>query len=1015
MAGNLYEVQVTATNNITSDTQLLTVEVTQDTTIPSVWNMGPTVLMGDSLTRGSTGYYDSYANYFKTRCVNGGYAPEFKGLLFNPADPYGPLLSDPGGVPVAANGGWTISTLSDRISQIAALNAKTFVLMIGTNDINTSVYVANIGTTLTTFLNNLSSAVGGFTGDKRIVVVSPPKTPTMNNDSYNLYVSTATTWVAQNPSNRKFLNASTVSLVQGTDLTSDTVHFTASGADKIGKFIYDGMVAGFGGSSGSTPTPTPAPTPSPTPVPTPSPTPAPAPGGTATVGEISLVAQVSGVNAVAATVNAPANSLVVFGVSMYNGSGAPLPQVTSNPSLVWTVRNTAVDTGNHRITIFTAQTVNAGNVTVTATALNSSGQVRTDSNSTFVAQAVSVTGHDTGSPVRTSGAKHVTDGSASITITAEIPSLAGDLALSFVAPVSSNGIALGTSAGWTNVARINTGFMTWAHDRRTITAGETTTITSTPTTGNLEWGARGALVVVRKSEGATPEPAPSPTPAPTPAPSGGWTINSITIMGDSLIEGWQPTNTYSPVSRLRSRLVSTGYSPTFLGILNRTSWPGSYPVAAIGGWKVSNLQSNVAAIGATGANTYILTIGTNDVASSAPNIGTEVTTFLNALSSAIGGFTGNKRILIAAPVNLSWFHQASYTLLVNAMQAWVAAGPATNRKFINLTDIGMNVVSGSDGNGDGTHWSEQGANKVGDRLYEQLYSWATSGSTPAPTPVPSPSPSPTPAGLTRDLLINDMKQVNDIPWALATTYTNYAWRYGPGYITQGLMIGDATPTWFSPPDPAYRSDSIYWNRVAPWWVIFPAQGHNGTNDVYVHIRNYVTYLKYANGTWSQVSQTSPSQDGWAAHYNETNAPFAAGGNAPFIRQSDGNLAYQPPPGNLVIHGGSSWYTENSPANVVALHTRAEVRLIGNGANNSNIKLEFQIGADYVPNASSSSYGYSPGVGGNRLRLLTADWQVFTFTTVNPNGMNILHTSWNNSRKRALTETELRDNPPPGVA
>lgn len=292
---------------------------------------------------------------------------------------------------------------------------------------------------------------------------------------------------------------------------------------------------------------------------------------------------------------------------------------------------------------------------------------------------------------------------------------------------------------------------------------------------------------------------------------------------------------------------------------------------------------------------------------------------------------------------------------------------------------------------------------------------------PPPPPPPAVAPPPPSASNTTfsiQLLLDDMRFKNDLPWALAASSGPKGWSYGPGYITQGLMYGDSIANWFkASPDRAFISANKFWNKVRPWWVVWPGQGHDGTNNFRVHIRNYETYiLKRSTGRWVKVSYIGTENRGWAEWYGEQNAPYGdQAGAPPRTIESDGLYSIQHAPGNKVTHGGSFHYTEINPSDVIALHTRAEVRLVGTDAKRTTIKPMFQIGSDFEPaGASPSQFGYMPGVGGSRLKLITPEWKAISFTTVRPNDVNTVQTPHNPSRKSYLTEQELRANPPPGV-
>lgn len=329
-------------------------------------------------------------------------------------------------------------------------------------------------------------------------------------------------------------------------------------------------------------------------------------------------------------------------------------------------------------------------------------------------------------------------------------------------------------------------------------------------------------------------------------------------------------------------------------------------------------------------------------------------------------------------------------------------------------------------------------------LHEPSISASDTDSDPTPTPPsqqdppvaqdpptqqdPPIIPPPIDGGIPLQTLLDDMRLKNDLPWAMRDPARVTGWDYGPGYISQGLMYGDATANWYTPTDPAFRSASMMWPSVRPWWVVWPGEGHNGANDFRVHIRNYETYLLYkSTGRWVRVSQAKVG-GGWANWYDERQKNVLQ--SAPRVVESDGMISFQAPPGNNCMHGGSgSHHFESNPTDVIALHTRLEVRLVGSGAASKNIKPLFHAGADYAtvefenwektPREDSDPPppppgDYLPGVGSGRLRLLTPEWQTLTFTTVKPDAYNTVQTPHNTSRKTYITESELKANLPPGI-
>ncbi|MGZ3797418.1 MAG: DUF4082 domain-containing protein, partial [Pseudobdellovibrionaceae bacterium] len=288
---------------------------------------------------------------------------------------------------------------------------------------------------------------------------------------------------------------------------------------------------------------------------------------------------------------------------------------------------------------------------------------------------------------------------------------------------------------------------------------------------------------------------------------------------------------------------------------------------------------------------------------------------------------------------------------------------------------------------------------------------ASPAPTPAPTPTPKPSPTPAPAstgasGYTVQTLVDDMGLANDAPVGI-----------NPGApqagITMGLMRGDAVAAWLPQSYPQVSflvNANTYWSSTNTWFVVNSAQGNKDASS-YVELRNDVTYYLYkSTGQWKAIN--APMEQTWAANFN--------GYNVSMVVQPDGHNSYAIP-GNAdqYIHGGAvGGYRESNPSDVIAVHHRLEARLVM--SNPASFDLNYtrrlmQVGEDFIPDAWPKSMPFYMGAGMSRCRFLTPNWQVFTFTTVKPNGSNIVHTPFNSSLKTYLTEDELRANPPPGFS
>lgn len=205
-------------------------------------------------------------------------------------------------------------------------------------------------------------------------------------------------------------------------------------------------------------------------------------------------------------------------------------------------------------------------------------------------------------------------------------------------------------------------------------------------------------------------------------------LGNFATIGDSLKRGWlaNPGDSsapiYSPGNKLKQLLEAGGYTLTYVGTQDSVMDPGGHDVTAVGGWGIAEIDLESAAVAALNPTFISICIGTNNLGTSYPAIGTDFTNYANDLVTDIGDMTG-VRILVEAPPKLSWFHSASYDLLHAAMQAWCAAD-TTHRRFLDLNAIGMDVA-GADGNGDGTHWNSTGADKVATAEFNAIVAWIT--------------------------------------------------------------------------------------------------------------------------------------------------------------------------------------------------------------------------------------------------------------------------------------------------
>jgi hypothetical protein len=203
---------------------------------------GNLTMIGDSLTRGSGTTYYSPAQALQNLLTGAGHTVTFVGLR----------ASDPGSVPVSANGGNTIADVVADIPAVDALNPVTLVVQIGSNDVGVSN--PSVDDDITDYLDDLVTALGGMTG-KRIYVCATLNPGWFDSASYTLLYNAQLAWVAAN-ANAYFVDLNLAGLTSGDFVLGH--HYTSGGATKIATYIFNAMQA----SITAPPAPTPAPIPS---------------------------------------------------------------------------------------------------------------------------------------------------------------------------------------------------------------------------------------------------------------------------------------------------------------------------------------------------------------------------------------------------------------------------------------------------------------------------------------------------------------------------------------------------------------------------------------------------------------------------------------------------------------------------------------------------------------------------------------------------------------------------------
>jgi hypothetical protein len=252
-----------------------------------------------------------------------------------------------------------------------------------------------------------------------------------------------------------------------------------------------------------------------------------------------------------------------------------------------------------------------------------------------------------------------------------------------------------------------------------------------------------------------------------------------------------------------------------------------------------------------------------------------------------------------------------------------------------------------------------------------------------------------------------MKLKNDA--GLAGVPSNYGWATGPGHVVMGNdPRGTNTPSWWTVYNSYYKSGA-YWNAVLPWFVVFDGVGNDATNTR-VQMRNLNLYIKSKSaGTWRKI--TGSTGVGGELYPKTLQGSSVASPN--LRNESDGSTSVLPPSGNLVFHGWGGGITDVNGADVGALFITMQARLVKNNESGQDdrarAKYLVHVGGDYYPDRSTRTSDlapayYYPGIGVSRAKLVTNDWQAFSFTTIDvgvedPGG-------------GVMTEAQLRAAPPP---
>jgi hypothetical protein len=225
-----------------------------------------------------------------------------------------------------------------------------------------------------------------------------------------------------------------------------------------------------------------------------------------------------------------------------------------------------------------------------------------------------------------------------------------------------------------------------------------------------------------------------------------------------------------------------------------------------------------------------------------------------------------------------------------------------------------------------------------------------------------------------DTLISDMSEMNDHP--LKNVDRKYGFSRGPGYVQAGTNSGGA-------------------NHLLPWFVQFEGE-ENSASHTRVQMRNLRLFVKsQSTGKWERLIDT----DSFSGIQCDQSGNYLHCPQLASVRE-DGDSASSLPLSNLNLHG---WWGGREPIDgwdVAAIVISLEARLAKDSENGiddrAKAKYLISIGADY--------YSSLEAVGVSRAKLVTNEWQAFTFTTLNDVGYQ--------EPGGGISESDLRADPPP---
>ncbi len=264
----------------------------------------------------------------------------------------------------------------------------------------------------------------------------------------------------------------------------------------------------------------------------------------------------------------------------------------------------------------------------------------------------------------------------------------------------------------------------------------------------------------------------------------------------------------------------------------------------------------------------------------------------------------------------------------------------------------------------------------------------------------------------------DMQQLNEVTLLNARD----GWFKG-GAIQMGRMArGDASPTWWTPDNLAYKATTP-WNALAPWFIIWPGGGNTAKN-VRVKVYGITVYiLEKSTDKWKKLD-TGSGNPTWAINYA---FDFKKKTSDSFPRtEADGRLSYKLNVTSNPIHGGipkidlTKYIAYSSDVDAVYVSIKTQLVLDDPSGidDRASAQIAFSAGADYYPTmatkiADFSPMWYVPMVGGSRYGLVKTVPRTHYMSTIDPPGTGAKMSEYTRGGgKVAKPDYEFEVNMPP---